>query len=50
MAGSGHFGHMMFYGQLTVYMEAEVADDSGRLDLGGTDFGLNHLSWVSWLG
>ena len=33
VAGSRHFGHVVFHGQFTVYMEAEIADDGGRLDL-----------------
>jgi len=30
----GHFGQVMFHGQFAVEMEAKVADDSGRLDVG----------------
>ena len=33
----GHFGQVMFHGQFAVEMEAKVADDSGRLDVGRAD-------------
>ena len=37
IAGGGHLGHVMFHGQFAVEMEAKVADDSGRLDVGRAD-------------
>jgi len=37
MADGGHFGHMVLHRQFTVYMEAEIADDGRRLNLGRID-------------
>ena len=41
VAGCGHFVHVVSVcfmgGQFTVYMEAEVANDTRRLDLGRAD-------------
>jgi len=37
IADGGHLVHMLLHGKFTVQMEAEIADDRGRLDYGRTD-------------
>ena len=38
IADGDHLVHMLLHGKFTVQMEAEIADDRGRLDYGRTDF------------
>jgi len=37
VAGGGHFGYVLLRGQFAVKIEAEVADDNKRLNLGRVD-------------